>query len=1487
MANVMDLISGLNNKEDKLMNNLGAAFKLNGLSIEEVLAKRDAESKAKLEVIRIAREEKAALTAIKVIEAKTAALKKSAFSRKLAAKAVRDTQLAGTQERINSFLGKNKPVSEEEIREFEKKIVGSKAWSDEMRTRTEKKVEILDVNKKRLSVKNQTNIMNISYNGYSEDPDIEVEASTITYVGFMESELLRGYRKFPLITESRYIGCRGIETTRVIKDIQDEVMFLTIHANDSITPNMFRVLVTEDEVYVHLEGSKIVALMSSKECNMSILTNSNFKVYEGLLYSPAQEKKQTLTCFKVYEGNLLNYTEDAVLEGEKSTLATLDQISSGMLNILINKGKLDFKNAVKMNARLSQILAPSEVLGLSDAYGIIFDKKRMDFVDGGGVSRAESLSKWMTNGLFNGYKVNADLIAGKITQVRPLGVKAAFIATDDAFINYEMSKFVVIRLERNEISKSVQEQIELAFEEKGMFAPIDLKMTSTGEIKKLEDNTLVPYIVDDSILGDVVDSFAGHGRFTVKRGVLRLSTMLVIGDKTIVPDFVTDTNAFKAPVDFRVQAKFVVLDEAKGFDGNGRLSMQMASTLLLSGQPGLEYLRKAMVGNVNESYAKLMDPTVGIPTIEAFNKFFLVGMMESAAKTFVLNHDAPAFKTMANHWLKGQNTNIGKFNILVKNSGFARLTTDWSLLLAGLHILDKDECFSLDILKEYENMENALAKKVINLQPETDKNKITKKTLNKATDIEAIEKITSDEDTIAMAKVYFEFKNAPKLSINFRSPKMGLGEFARLEALTLKTVYARIDERIKDVVLNTVLKNFFKSIKPGTFIIPAMEIYKELLGGADFDFDGITVVCDQNFIKAMNGIESVIVSVKKNKVESSEDDYRVGSFTDVSEIARRQFFNGNMTIGQITNMNQLIELLLFEDEDLVKKLLRKNFVREDHVIAKKYISPFILIDGVYEIDNDSLEIAVKRMCNSTLSSNEISDIIHDLNKILRAYQERTIDASKSAEIIEVLFNLLKDVSLLCLYDTAEVNVDWKESKVIAKYDKRSSFYSKLKKGKRKGQLYFVINDVFHKIMVEAYERLEEIGTELVAHVASMKLTGEHLMTLSAAHSKYDKFDETIIDISNRYKEANGIRISKVIALQDKSGKIGKFLRNVVVPDISAEYNEVINGLRMMTRELLKDVPSIERAAIVKYIAIHSKNEDGVVTLNPTGGSSICHTLLPEEYMLFVMSIDEETSKIAKSKVYGAGKIESGDTAEVINGVSTAVRPFIGNKDINGTFSVVKDETGSYLVEDIENLINVEMPTKRTVVVRLFPKVKGAYKSLIKALDQDGLKAIKLTPFNGKNSKYDKVEMIVDGVIKPLCKFQAPTGNSPLGNMLKGFVGNVTSVCYNKYVSEDDMGNKSSWYSILVVAEEADVEYKRVSPFDLMNKKAEMATIGGINTGLSASDLFSGFKSVKAPVAASIVAPAVVVTPEVKVTSFEELTGAYVDDDMSNFLNSLK
>lgn len=1294
---------------------------------------------------------------------------------------------------------------------------------------------IVQSQKNRITPKESINTRTIIVGGWKDaDPDSTTD-SAILYSQSSASVLSREIAKsFPLISERRWVGTSSLQKsfnnlTRHLNNIQDAMLTAFIWFDDKVSRNMNRLYISEDgRVFVEMKSSdelnnqflsedfpadgEFAEIINNKVYTKEQLKDVDIKVYEDMLFSPSQERKEGTTYFKTAEGKFSDISESLIKKGRNKIYDIVDTASDGMLNILKKKGYVPFKKAVKGYARLSQIMTPSTELCKAISFALILDDDYMTPADGGGIANTNLRARGLKSFYSDNVHFPVNQLAGQVVQARPLGCKNAFIWSRPEVVKDMLNTFAVIKMKREDITEKEQKELELCFEGKSTkYKSRDIIFENNKLYQKVDDNFKEFIPRDKQLKKDLIDSFNNNGRFIVKDGVIHLVYVLILGDEQDTPDFITDLNGFKAPVDFRNPARFVILDESKEMQDSGKLSMQMLSTLLLN-KNSINELEKYMLENIDEDYKRFKESTSSNPTIESMQKFYLGNFMQTAAKHFIYEHDASAYRTLCNNFLNSQNKKLDRFNLYVKDSTFARLIPDWSLFLTGKKLLKEGECYSQDANKAYLNIERDLIKDIVDYQKENKTPLVSSKSLRESYSIDEIGIKTDDSVLLDKINYLFDVKQNHTVIV-FRSPKMVFGEFGRFNAVTNNVLTDRINKLNISDNRKTNLINFFKDLKEGTFVLPAYNKYQELLGGADFDFDGVNVICDQRFIKMMKDIKPTIVSVEKSKPDSSTK-FKIGDFDTAYEIFIRQAYNGNMSIGQITNMNQLLQMLLYVPDNFVKWLFKRHFKNENKSKETTYVSPLNHNNEVIVITPDLTKEIKERICTAKLSSRqEINTIIFDLNIVLRSYQERTIDAAKTGEVIDVLFNLSTDSFALCLSDEVSCNIKWstssKDSDIIKLYNKNNTRISKLKDKFGHTKETLTINDVFHDIKRKCCDRLAEYANEMINHEKAIKFTPEQIQYIKNIGKKYTKLVNDLLNISYRYNEANSIRIGMINKIAESDGYTNKLYRKTIIPEISKKHNETVYALRNMVRTIFaKYHNKAEVAALLKYVSFGKLDENGNFQIDENKRSSICHTLLPEEYALLVSKLDEDTKDIAISRVY-FGKKFNNEEVKIINGIAQLSsddnrEPFITHKDINGVFNIKKENKSSFISKDIKDFINIETPSKKQLVLKLVLKKGSNYADLYNKVLAHKNKIMLVNCYGFNGSKQDSVSFITDeGVLMPCSKYQASKGKSLFGSLYSGFQGVLSSINFQQI--KDKTGK--IYGNLLIVLDEVDTKIK--------------------------------------------------------------------------------
>jgi hypothetical protein len=1328
---------------------------------------------------------------------------------------------------------------------------------------------LLQKHKNRITPKDSISTLNLTVSGWPiEGSQEETPETLVVYTQSASSEISRALVELcPLTTESRAVGSASLWAnfnglSREYGDIQDAMAAVAIHRLDKVTANMGRIMVARNgRVFVYMDPAtnakykldetflkecypadgNYAELTENKEYTPAEVADIEVKVYECFDFSPSQLRKETYTAFKVTEGTVKEVTEAAIAKGREMIYAAHDIASDGATTIIRKRGLLAYKEAVKMFARGSQIYTSTTVFALIKTMALIIDKDFFSGVDGAGLTstdlRDRGLQEFYGTESGKAIKFLAKQLAGQISQARPAATKMGFEWSEPELIMAFLYRVAVIRLRREDITPEIQADLEECFfdTKNSKYAPVDL-VCDNGQIFKRTvvngQTKHVPYTIEDgNLLQEVLESFAGNGRFLVDNGVLHLTYAFMIGDMDQeCPDYIADLNGFKAPIYFNRQQRFLILDESKENQEEANLSMQMLSTLLLKKESVTE-LGDVMIDVINRDWEAFKQDASIAPTVESMKSFYLGNYMQTAGKHFVYNHDASAFRTVCNQFLNTHNRRMERFALRVDHSTFARLGGEWEKYILGQRIFSDEECFCPDVNNTYARIEADLIDGIVEYQKANSESfagiiTVSAKALRAAKNFKELDKNIKDEILNKMILKYFSTK-ASHTVIIFRSPKMAFGEFARLRAVPLAEVCDRIDATDAPEWIKTAEKNRFKNMKEGSFVLPASERLKELLGGADFDFDGVTVVCNQRFIQMMEGIKSTAISVKKGSAQV-EDKYVACSFEDAFAVFIKQTFNGNKSIGEITNMNQLLQLLLFVEDKHVKWLFQQCF-KNDGRNPVKYASPINHAAELIEITPELTDEIVARIGYAAMTTREeLNSIIIDLNVVFRGFQERTIDAAKTADVIGIAFNLSRFATVMSLSDTIECTIAWgndsdKDTKVVKKYNEKGTKRISLPATiNNKEQEFLKINDKFHAIQKSCCDRLAEIAAEMVAHEAAIQLSAEQGAYIERIGAKYgDKFLKSMVDIMYRYNEAEGMRNSIMASLSTDDDKVRKFYRKTIFPEVSKHYNMVREALKNMIRTMFEKYDNVEVAAFLKYVSCGTTDDStGKIVVDLKKKSSACHMLLPEEYALLVARLDNSTITQAKSRLCIGKKYNDGEQIEFIRGVSQNEdgRPqCLTSKDINGLFTIESGDNGMYVVDDVANYVDLSVPEKKQLVLRLTLPKGSDYTLLNRRLMAHMNKQMLVTAFDGGRASTDSLFFIEDEVRYTCCKYMAQQGTSMFGLMYNGFQGDLTSVNY--YVGTDKHGNK--YPTLLVVLTEASDPIKyRVATRDELKARSD-------------------------------------------------------------------
>ncbi len=312
-----------------------------------------------------------------------------------------------------------------------------------------------------------------------------------------------------------------------------------------------------------------------------------------------------------------------------------------------------------------------------------------------------------------------------------------------------------------------------------------------------------------------------------------------------------------------------------------------------------------------------------------------------------------------------------------------------------------------------------------------------------------------------------------KRCVAIRYPHNCAGEHKKAKIVSINTVKERLENLLNEGVINEsvywLLIAHYRNIKSGVIVVQSTDKkFGALLGGCDYDGDGITVITDPDLVSLWDNVPQCAIDFG-----SPAPNPAVARFSTwfLNDGYRAMVNNSNDKIGIITNRNMSFmsfeSLKDFTDEDM--KTLAKMISKE--VGLKEYAGYNhmyeLQFDGKEEIviDASAVEAWDKLVKFCGISNREnLINILNDAQKVNSSVVGRTIDSAKSGEIVlsplAGLFSIIKggiiqDVSIN-VKTVKENNSDVGRKEVVVK---------KINTGfqtKKSGKPVFIAGDIVCK-----------------------------------------------------------------------------------------------------------------------------------------------------------------------------------------------------------------------------------------------------------------------------------------------------------------------------------------------------------------------------------------------------------------------------------------
>ena len=808
--------------------------------------------------------------------------------------------------------------------------------------------------------------------------------------------------------------------------------------------------------------------------------------------------------------------------------------------------------------------------------------------------------------------------------------------------------------------------------------------------------------------------------------------LVIVYDDINAPiDFYTDLNGMKATYDLTRTSGFNVLDIGNvqpDVSAGAATSMQMLQSLLyFNYEAAMKYISERGQAHLAKNLDRLLSEEAQVPGVGEFSKLYAAGTIPKVARDFTLRRNSSLYKSQVNNFMKGMSGAIESLKFDLPGTT-GKIVPDFAM--------------------DFEQM---------------------------ALGVAADGKV---EVFCTAAEQYFTELGLPEetwIISGYKYPKMHVQEVLIARVVSMKEIGARIDALEITSKQKNLLRRQYKALSRAVVVVPAIELLKNMLAGMDFDADAAILVFDIKFNRIL------VESNRKPVAVVIEDDYdaaeeQVEVKADMAWTVLSRFAgNKNKSIGEFTVMNDLVIALLLLVQlgyvEEAQKIMSLAFEGE-HVIDT-YKSPIKEEVGefgipVIPVSDTLMRDIVAKICDMSLSKENMVAALYDLVAVGRMLQEVTIDSAKTNRILEALYDL-NAVANSKSRSPLAIEIKWNGDSVTLKNDDelaagfmedrgvrfnldkdKSGFVGEGKKRR------FSLNESFHELRKIIARILFRNALDLRA--AKHEFTNEQMAMLKRIEARFPEERAMVIEAKMIYDDLTGIMRKEV------KGKDSEELRA-----IKDDFNLNIEALSNHVRRITKGMTAIERAMLLTIVG---------------GDSAFAFSVCQEEYMHMVLAhfaeIDFAGEKLIKC-TFEAGSVVTfvGGTANVDGKIA------VTKTDLTGEFEIREHNGRMFAAKQIAELVNIPAIDESVTMVKTKNLSITAMKEVTAKVTSG--KAVKLQTVGGDN-------IVVDG--EAACKFCCNDNklkNKILSKMYRGATGTV-----ERLVAGSSRGNDGKQHHVAIM-----------------------------------------------------------------------------------------
>lgn len=610
-------------------------------------------------------------------------------------------------------------------------------------------------------------------------------------------------------------------------------------------------------------------------------------------------------------------------------------------------------------------------------------------------------------------------------------------------------------------------------------------------------------------------------------------------------------------------------------------------------------------------------------------------------------------------------------------------------------------------------------------------------------------KVGIDEDGAYIEVVSrYATKQGQDKFIAIKYPKMHTKEDLKCKVISPKEYAQRVMDSDKFTKEEKVfLMRDIYHLSEGMVMIPSVEIIKNLAAGLDFDSDACQCFYNSFIINTLwkEAMEAVqIIKEADVKDETNPKGYQCDNKIGLTAF-NAYCHNDNKSIGEITIMNEIfIDLLIMmknypqdSAENYTARLMFMTifFPHEDSnlrdikdAVGRKLGRYWddVVSDNSKVIDKIKTYPVTDDYANKVLwTCQHMSPIMSNFAKALLALQavgrskaERTLDAAKGNEAIQLGYDANKFVSLMSrqevdlkiLWNGGNLNGFTCDDKFAWKFDSTQTKDTEKKCRDEDGNwhkhLAWNFHDPIHMLREKGMTELRRMGSALLDIRQDMHPEIEAMIDKVENDPKYREIIKAVFSHRKLYGDIVELRKkekleAKGLVIAEKKGIVTALSsdeKEQIRKTVNKKYSDFFKAFSNNLRIMLKDY-SLDEKIIICMIAGRRQNKDANGVVEQEEATNFVGKALPEEYLKFLVSHFGEIKETKDKLLYISNANFDGGKMIFKDGIGFNEDKTIYatcKDDLEGEYTIKfelnsKGRKVAYAVANIEDFIKVPEP----------------------------------------------------------------------------------------------------------------------------------------------------------------------------------------------------